>query len=700
MPNDVAVELFYDSAWHDLVPDDDVLAGDPIVITRGDGAESAAPRPASVSLQLDNTDDMYRTSNPESPLYGKAGRNTEMRVSVGGVVRGTVEASSWQAGQSRDFRRTPKRGSAWVDVEAGGMLERINQWSDPVKSPFTVYNTTEVDGLAGYWPMEDKKGTTRAYTPVAGAVNRTLLGVAFESQQRPPGSAPLADVRLQDNSSFFFTGGTSDATSGWQYSMVVNMTESTGFYTPMGVRTLDMAGASFSLAESTNEVTLLSYGPTLASRFTTTSSWGSYSWYGKWIMLVMRATYSAGTTTVTAYWRAADETSWQSITGNYVGVPSNLRSADGSGLPDGSTVGHIIGTNGVTTDLTDEGRFDAFLGHPGETTADRFGRLCALKGIDYTVIGADAPAAMGPQSPATLAEQLREIRDTEDGLIFDSIDDISLTFMLRSARYNQTPALALNATDLPALPREVTDYVGVHNLVTAAQRDGGEYTVEDSASPVGTLPPPDGVGEYAHKVDVNVADETNDLPQQAYWWLYRGTVDLPRFPQVVVNLAALDAAKVAEVEGVDVGSVITIDGMREYTIRLHVLGYTEVIGWPNARTITFVCAPDQQFDVGEYDDGVVRYDSASTTVKTSVGVTDTAVTFRTTDGGELWSTTDTPYDVMIAGQRNRVTSMGAASLVSGAYDQAATVVRGVDGVRKSIAAGEPIHVATPGRYAL
>jgi hypothetical protein len=55
--------------------------------------------------------------------------------------------------------------------------------------------------------MEDARGTTKAATPVSGAANTLLLGVSFDSQQRPPGSGPVADVVLQDSSTFKFTGG-------------------------------------------------------------------------------------------------------------------------------------------------------------------------------------------------------------------------------------------------------------------------------------------------------------------------------------------------------------------------------------------------------------------------------------------------------------------------------------------------------------
>src|SRR6188474_2183521 len=156
--NDVAVELFYDGAWHDLVPADDVFADTPIVIQRGDGDESAAPRPSSISLRLANDDDQFRTTNPESPLYGKAGVNTPLRVLVGGVSRGQVEVSSWKAGQTRDFRANPRRGKAWVDIEGGGLLQRVGQWTEPLKSPFRRYNET-LTHVIGYWPLEQDRGS-------------------------------------------------------------------------------------------------------------------------------------------------------------------------------------------------------------------------------------------------------------------------------------------------------------------------------------------------------------------------------------------------------------------------------------------------------------------------------------------------------------------------------------------------------------
>jgi hypothetical protein len=696
---DVTVELYYDSAWHDITADDDVFTA-PIVIKRGQSDEATQLRPASIALQLANDDDKYRTSNPVSPLYGKAGRNTPTRVSVGGTARGVVEASSWAADQTRDFRRYPRRGKSWVDFEGGGLLQRIGQWTEPLRSPFYTYNAA-LTTLAGYWSMEDARGSTKAATPVAGAENTYLLGVSFDSQNRPPGSGPAADVVLQDASTFEFTGGSSGSTSGWQYSAVVYMGSLGGsFTTPVQLQMQDGSSVSFSLDDSANNTVLLAADSTTATRFTSTNAWPTgYQWSGRWIMLYVEATYSGGTTTITAGYRAIDEDdSWHFPSGTYSGVTSSLDRAFCSGLPDSSSFGHVIGTVGTSEDLTSDDRFTAFRGHAGETAAVRFGRLCDLKGIPYYVSDGWADSMpMGPQAVDTFPNLLKEIVSTEDGLLFDFRTELRLYLLCRVDRYNQTPALDLLPADLPSLPVEVTDDLDVHNIVTASQRDGGDATAEDSTGPLGTLPPPDGAGEYKQTIDVDLDDPDNELAQVANWWLRRGTVNLPRFPQVTVNLAALDADKVAEVEAVEVGNVITITNMREYVIRLIVIGYTETIG-THSRVIVFTCVPDQQFVVGVYDSTSSRYDLRTSVLNAAKDPTTTSMTFRQTDD-ESWSTTSTPYDVMIAGEQITVTSMGARS-GTGPWLQAATVVRSVNGIVKALPTDAEVRIATPGRYAL
>jgi len=260
--------------------------------------------------------------------------------------------------------------------------------------------------------------------------------------------------------------------------------------------------------------------------------------------------------------------------------------------------------------------------------------------------------------------------------------------------------LTLAPEDLPALPREVTDDLQVHNIVTAVDLQGQEATAEDSTGPLGSQAPPDGAGEYKQRVDVSVSFPRNRLPDIANWWMRRGTVDLPRFPQVSVNLAVLSPSKVAEVESVQVGSVIEITGFREDTIRLFVLGYLEVIGH-HSRRITFTCAPDQQFQVAVYDDTSKRMESRTSTLNAAVDATATTIVVTFTRIRDAWSTTAEPYDWGIGGERIRVLSMGAVT-GSGPWTQTATVQRSINGVPKGHPAGAPIHMfpSVQARYAL
>jgi len=711
---DVAFELFYDGAWRDITADDDVFTA-PIVIRRGQGDESPAPRPAQITAELANDDDRYRTSNPESPLYGKAGVNTPGRVSVGGTVRGVVEASSLACDQSQDFRRYPKRGRAWTEFEGGGLLQRIGQWTKPLKSAFRAYN----EGLAhvtAYFPAEQARTTTVPVPTFVGPEGFAFSGgVTFDSQSYPSSSAPLMDLGERGGVNLY-TNVVPNATSttGWQHSWVQRLEPLTSDDTFMySINTSGGGGSGDAfqivLLPSTGQIQLQGSNSAVAPGFwlDVTKTTDAYD-FTQWSLWTIDATYSGGTTTIFVNWTNADNTQSRFITGTFAHQPGTLDSAAVSAstelgdVPAGSTFGHFlfadVGSSGGT-DLFSTDRIYAWTGYLGELTAWRFYRLLTAAGITNIVSdGWASSTPMGPQPVATLAGHLEEIARTEDGLIFDMRTQAAIYLLCLADRYNQTPALELSPTDLPGLPREVTDDLPVHNIVTVAQRDGGEHIARDDTSPMGTQPPPDGRGEYEQRVDVNVADEAG-LPVLANWWLKRGTVNLPRYPQVTVNLAALGPAKVAEVEAVDVGHVITIAGFREYTIRLHVLGYTEVIG-PTSRRITFVCAPDQQFAVGAYDDGIARYDLATSTMSAAAGPTTTTLTLGIT-ADETWSSTSA-YDLLTAGELVGVPAggMGARTGSPGAYQQVITgAVRSKNAIRKTLPAGAAVHVATPGRWA-
>jgi hypothetical protein len=721
---DVAVEVFYGGTWHDIVTDDKVFADAPVTIRRGLGDESGGwPRPAYITARFDNVSDKYRTSNPVSPLYGLAGRNTPMRVKVGGTVRGIVEASSWTADQTPDFRATPRRGLAWVDVAGGGVLQRIGQWTQPLRS--ALYRYVDKSGVtpAEWWPMEDADGSASAVSAAGGSPLNPVTIVRYtlpDGSALPPGGAPkFGDGKGISGSAplpSFQGGGTltgvvrTTTFNGYAIDWVMQFAAGTddGGTSSADVLRWRESGTyvMFTVNVVKGHVTVFHANAADAAILGSTGSadmpvnvYDGTPHHFRYQVRQDGANYLAqlymdGTTIATA-------DNFGSPPVGTVGRPTSIEWNPGEQRGDymPTAAGHLIvwasGQIGGQPAV-----FDALNGHAGELTAARFGRLLDEElgaGSHFISPGFADCMPMGPQRPDSLPNLILECVTTEDALLYDYGTALRPIFLCRVDRYNQTPALALTPADLPALPKEVTDDKIAGNVVTASQREGGDWTARDDTGPLGTAPPPVGAGEEKRTVSVNLDDPDALLPQVANWWLRRGTVDLPRFPQLTIDLNAKPGL-ITAVEAVDVGSVITITGFRENVIRLYVLGWTETIG-THTRTITFTCAPDQQFQVGAYN-ATARYDSGSTTLKTGVTSSATALTFRTAQLGDTWSTTATPYDVLIAGERVTVTAMGAASLVSGAFDQAATVTRSVNGIAKSLAAGEGIHIVTQGRYAL
>lgn len=701
--SEVSLEIYYDGTWHDLVSAGQVRARADITITRGDGVESGAIRPAQITAELDNTTDVFRLSNPESPLYGKAGRNTPLRVAVDDDVRGAAEATLWDCDQSPDFRRTPKRGSAWTNLEAGGLLQRIGQWKEPRPSSL-ARSLSVVENVVGMWSLEDQReATTLANSTPGGPVGTYTGAVTLASDVRPGGASRTVQVGTDGviTGRFLPTPGA----TGWQVVFNVKLdpeTALTGAYQEV-FRWTDTHNRVW--AWETNDVgwAFRIYdddGGTLSY----TAGSRDYDPREFWTRCHMRVSYSGGTINYDPWWYSERDTVYSTASGGTF-------AATAAGSPyvwrrpvttysDGANYSYVLGITGNTSDFLDDGNaLAAFNGFAGETAATRFARLLGELDLNYQVIGVAADSTpMGPQPAIPLLDLLRECRDTDDALIYDDRTQTRIVFRTRGARFNQT-AVPVDVTELPRIPKERVDDLGISNDVTVQQRDGGSGRAVLESGPLSVQNPPDGAGRYEQTVDVNVDDET-ELTEQAYWWLARGTVDVPRYPQVVINLSALAPTRAAELADVDIGDVVEISGILPDPVRLVVLGSKESIPWRRARMLTWQCVPDVVFNAGTYDDDAVRYDLRTCTLAAVAEPTSSTLTLTITDRLEAWSSTST-YDLMISGERIRIPAgaMGARTGSPGAYTQTATgVQRSINGVRKTLPAGSAVRVATPGRY--
>ena len=706
----VDVALFYDGAYRS-VPDE-VFVAEQIRVQRGQGDEGAALRPAKVTLTFNNAGDKWRPTNPMSALYGKAGRNTPLQVAVDGTTLATVEATSWSP--DRTLKAAPPslehpngQGRSSVDLEAYGLLGRIAQWSDPLKSPFYRYNYATfgpdgTDTLVGYFPLEDPRASRTLFSPVPGTVTQTVRNASFQSAERPAGSDPLTDLGTSGilGGTFARTGL---ANSGFQVSWTMRYDElpGTGLYGIVNFITSTGAGYELLFENGTGLYMQvgISGGATLVS---SGFSFGDTD-FTNWTMFRIKVTESGGTVSVETAWVSeADPDTVAGVTHTYAGTTGYLQSwglTHGSGSDSGSGVvyGHLLGLSTGASDLLSVNRIDAFLGHPAEPAGTRFLRLLTEVGLTGSLLGSAADTwPMGPQRGDTLLNLLQEIARTEDALIFDDADVIGLVMRTRRDRYNQTPALELTfGLDVAAPFNEILDDLDTHNRIVMAQRDGGQYETALTTGTMSTAAPPNGVGEYRQQVDVDVDDEANDLPALGGWWLNRGTLARSRYASVTVDLVA-NPEHAAACNTLEIGDLITVAGYEPDTIPLIVIGFVKVIG-SHTRKITFTTVPADLFEPGVYD--TARYDSGSTTTGAAYSPATASIVFSTTSSGDVWSTTATPYDCVCAGERFTVTAMGAVS-GSGPYLQTATVIRGVNGIRKTLPAGEPIHTATPGRYGL
>lgn len=294
-------------------------------------------------------------------------------------------------------------------------------------------------------------------------------------------------------------------------------------------------------------------------------------------------------------------------------------------------------------------------------------------------------------------------RITIDGFRYDLLDLIVLAIQ-------ETAQQKRRKVTFTCLPGAVFSEIGVYD--EASQRyDSASTTLKTASSPryfdrfekpttpwSGTGGVATSTGAQSHSGARSALLTVSGAPSQAYMRDYSRAVPITpgttyrtamwvRSPQALNVLAAIDYvdANFNWVNGVYPATVALVPNTwtRIFAGGAAPVGATQAIFGPTA------VSPANGNTL--YLDDVVFGDGAA--------VPDLLV-FRTTNPDDLWDTGAEPYDVVVAGEQMTVTTMGSASLVSGAYDQSAIVTRSGNGVLKALDAGEPIHVATPGRYGL
>lgn len=617
--------------------------------------------------------------------------------------RAVVEASSWKPDEELGFHPQtpgPGLGSRWTDLQGEGILRRIGQWKDALRSPVYRQITSRIPAgrLLGYWPGEDKAGSTGLTNALPGGQPGFASGVTYAGGEQLSGTDALIKLGATSKLSGRFVKPTGTV-NGWQISFafkldaaapslgqVITWTTSNGYryflnvsatqyqvqcLAPDGVTYLDNVLVGFS---------------------------GSGDPSAQGVVFRIKCTATAGTVSLETAWYSQDFPTPFGITDTFTGTTGYLLSWAAAGNPamDGATFGQVYAVAGGTDDLQDYNTLNAFNGYRGELAGYRFLRLLGYFGIYAEVLGNVADTQpMGPQRPDRLIELLKEIQRTEDGPLFDMAWRTGLYLRARASMLNQAAKLTLTKAQCAQPLAKVTDDLVSGNRVTVRNRTGGEATFEIVTGPGSTLDAPAGVGLYEQTVDVNVADDA-DLDELAGRWAYKLSDTTPRYSSVTVDLDAQPGLETA-VGLVEIGDRIVLSDVRPGGVGLIVLGYTDAWDTKFRRKWTAVCSPDTLYNPGRYDTAAVKYDSKTSTLAVARDTVQTAWTITTTDLGDVWSTTGVPYGWVVAGETMTVTAMGVAS-GTGPYTQNATVTRGTNGIVKAHLVGEEIHISPRVRY--
>jgi hypothetical protein len=621
-------------------------------------------------------------TNVSSALYGKIGRNTPVRIRIDSDTL-TVAQAKWQPSRTVDHTPGAGRGLSMMAVTGEGLLSQLGRWEDPLDSPMRR-QISSYSSLTGYWPLEDPSGSTNLAQMVTGlGPGRYSGSISLAGDEGAGGSGPSVvmgtDGRLDGR--FLTPSG-----SGWQVSWVMKMAAvpgGAGYNVMFAI--VDTLGRTWNW--QTNDTThriVVSDGDGTVLETSGGVGFGAGIVLTEWVRYRLKVTVSGSTVTYEPAWYMQDDETPFGFTDTFssssTGRPRDWRVTYNSYV-DGTAYGHVFAVTDTSLDLvnySNDAR-KAFNGYLAETAGARFTRLMTEAGLESWISGTSADSApMGRQKPARLLDLLTQCAVSDGGLLFDDPVDNNglnrLTLRLHNDLINRTPALDLEyGVDVsPPLIKTVDD-VNVANDVTATNWDGTAARVEKTTGPLSTAVPPSGVGRYRRPLDVSLLSDAQ-VANRANFELVGGTLDRPRYKAVVVDLLSHPSLR-ATVTAMRPGDWITLAEVEPDPITLMVM-QIQRNGDGVRDTATLKCVPAEPYMVGEYDDGIARYDSSSTILVGSLTTSGTSVKIGTTDPAEVWSTTAEPYDVVVTGERMTVTNMtaadGDATLTSGSFESGVT----------------------------
>lgn len=613
------------------------------------------------------------------------------------------EVSAWPLA----FGKTDSEQS--VPVSAAGVLRRLGQGEEEPHS--ALYRAMTRDStVVAYWPTEDEQGSTSFASGITNGWPMTFSGavsLAADADFPPSEAIPFASGVPWYGPVKSFTqpvvGGISQVSV---LRFLVHIIDS-GLPTPATIIRMEMTGSSHITEWDVQVDTVGSVrviGRNSADVAVVNSGYVSYAINGR--MMAGQLEISRGTTDIgwILYMTEVGATTPDTgMTGTPVAsaVPGKVTRVvvNPDQVMQESSIGQISVHNRISPVPV-----SLLAAHAGETGPVRLARLCDEEDIPFSLVGDRSHGALlGPMYPDKSFNLISEVETSDLGMLYEPRGYIGLAYRTRESLYSQTAAATLNYTayELSQI-QPVEDDQNTRNDVRVIRRGGTSARDEATSGALSVNDPPSGVGRYSAEVTLSLYDDSQAM-DQASWRVHLGTVDEPRFPLLGVNLASpaleSNSGLSTSLEALDVGARVELTNLpiQPRTSAQMVQGIQEMIGqyeW----IINLLSAPGSAWEVGVFNassgTGEARYMTEGTALTGALTASATSVGV-TTATGPVWSATDAPYDLLVGGERIRVTAVSGAGAA-----QTLTVVRAINGVVKSHAAGAAVTLYKPARYAL
>lgn len=593
-------------------------------------------------------------------------------------------------------RWDPTATVSWAPLQIAGITRRLSQGEDVIESP--IERQLSAQSPQGYWTLEDGADAKVAAPAVPRGLSGAVTGVVFGSADCPPGALSAATLTTLGTSRIVGRlASWSVPQDGYAAMCYLRLPTLPPSSTSLKMFEISATGTITRWVIYCNDSTFSIEGY-LADGTLSIAPGASFFVIDptKWFAMQLETAESGGTVNWSLLWHQVGATSFLTSFGSFAGTADRITAATIQAPVDGTLASHLwCGPDELP--FVDGVFMQVSAAYPGEPDTARIKRVFGEKGISITV----EPGAGEPLGPQKLGQVLDVARAAEAGglgVLYET--GAGYAYRPRRARYNRPVdmTLSMGATgDISDAPQPATQDLRIRNFWKVTRDGGSSATDSDPAH----------IARYGRRPDTATIGIYTDgrLLDHASWRVHLGTWGEMRWPQLVIDLTDRPT-QLAAWRGRPFGARITVTGIPAQgpigqSLDLIVEGWSQEIsshGW----RVTVNCSPAKPWDVGVY--GTSRYDSATTTTAGTlptgtIGQTGVSLPISTTNRREVWSTTATPYGWVISGEQVTVTAMTAAS-GTGPYTQTATITRGANGLVKAHAAGEPVRLATPARYAL